>query len=66
MFLVRHVRTVNRAKVFGSTVAFLFVGGLVVFIKNFLIMAFDYISHVCSAAVADLLVVSMKYFVELV
>ena len=59
-------RTVKRAKVFASTVAFLFVGGLVVFIENFLIMAFDYISHVCSAAVADLQVVSIKYFVELV
>ena len=59
-------RTVKRAKVFASTVAFLFVGGLVVFIKNFLIMAFDYVSHVCSAAVADLQVVSIKYFVELV
>ena len=58
-------RTVKRAKVFVSTVAFLFVRGLV-FIKNFLIMAFDYISHVCSAAVADLQVVSIKYFVELV
>ena len=58
--------TVKRAKVFASTVAFLFVGGLVVFIENFLIMAFDYISHVCSAAVADLQVVSIKYFVELV
>ena len=56
----------QRAKVFASTVAFLFVGGLVVFIKNFLIMAFDYISHVCSAAVADLQVVSIKYFLELV
>ena len=59
-------RTVKRAKVFASTVAFLFVGGLVVFIKYFLIVAFDYISHVCSAAVADLQVVSIKYFVELV
>ena len=29
-------------------------------------MAFDYISHVCSAAVADLEVVSIEYFVELV
>ena len=58
-------RTVKRAKVFASTVTFLFVGGLVVVIKNFLIMAFDYISHVCSAAVADLQVVSIKYFVEL-
>ena len=28
-------------------------------------MAFDYISHVCSAAVADLEVVSIEYFVEL-
>ena len=46
-------RTVKRAKVFASTVAFLFVGGLV-FIKYILIVAFDYISHVCSAAVADL------------
>ena len=45
-------RIVKRAKVFASTVAFLFVEGLVVFIKNFLIMAFDYISHVCSTAVA--------------
>ena len=59
-------RTVKRVKVFASTVAFLFVGGLVVFIKYFVIVAFDYISHVCSAAVADLQVVSIKYFVELV
>ena len=29
-------------------------------------MAFDYVSHVCSAAVADLEVVSIEYFVELV
>ena len=29
-------------------------------------MAFDYISHVCSAAVTDLQVVSVEYFVELV
>ena len=36
-------RTVKRAKVFAATIAFLFVGGLVV-----------YISHVCSSAVADL------------
>ena len=57
-------RTVKRAKVFACTVAFLFVGGLVVFIKYFLIVAFDYIRHVCSAAVADLQVVSIKYFVE--
>ena len=58
--------TVKRAKIFASTVAFLFVGSCVVFIKNFLIMAFDYISHVCSAAVADLQVVSIEYFVEVV
>ena len=58
--------TIKRAKVFASTVAFLFVEGLVVFIQNFLIMAFDYISHVCSAAVADLQVVSIEYFLELV
>ena len=32
--------TVKRAKVFASTVAFLFVGSCVVFIKNFLIMKF--------------------------
>ena len=57
---------VKRAKVVASTVAFHFVRGLVVFIKNFLIMAFDYISHVCSAAVADLQVVSSEYFSELV
>ena len=49
-------RTVKRAKVFASTVAFLFC----------LIIAFDYISHVCSAAAADLQIVSIKYFVELV
>ena len=47
-------RTVKRAKVFVSAVAFLLVGCLVVFIKDLLIMAFDFISHVCSAAVADL------------
>ena len=29
-------------------------------------MAFDYISHVCSLAVADLQVVSIEYFMELV
>ena len=29
-------------------------------------MAFDYVSHVCSAAVADLEVVSIEYFVEVV
>ena len=28
-------------------------------------MAFDYISHVCSAAVADLQVVSIEYFMKL-
>ena len=29
-------------------------------------MAFDYVSHVCCAAVADLEVVPIEYFVELV
>ena len=64
--VVGKTRTVKRAKVFVSTVAFLLAGDPVVFIKDFLVVAFDYVSHVRSAAVADLEVVSIEYFVELV
>ena len=53
-------------KDFVSAVAFLLVGCLVVFIEDLLTVAFDYISHVCSVAVADLEVVSIEYFMELV
>ena len=51
-------RIVKKAKVFVSTLAFLRAGGFVVFIKDLLIVVFDYNSHVCSVAVADLEVVS--------
>ena len=57
---------IKGAKVFVSTVAFLLAGVLVIFIKDLLIVAFDYISHVRTAAVADLEVVSIEYFMELV
>ena len=61
-----HCNAIKRAKDFVSALSFLLIGCLVVFIEDLPIAALDYISHVCSATVTDLEVVSIEYFMELV